>query len=218
MLDVVIATRNRHKVKELTSLLRVPGIRWHALTEFPEVGAIRETGKTFKANAVRKARAVARATSALALADDSGVEVDALGGAPGIRSARFAGAHGNDQANNDKLLRALRGLPVRRRGARYRCVLALASPTRLIARAHGTWRGRVAERPKGRRGFGYDPIFVVPRFGKTVGELSGRLKARLSHRAQAARRLRPVLERLARRARTTGTGRRTRGSRSRAAA
>ena len=158
-----------------------------------------ETGRTFDANALKKAQAVARVTGYLALADDSGLEVDALGGAPGIRSARFAGSHGDDDANNHKLLRLLGGRPLGQRRARYRCSLVLASPLKLIARARGAWEGRIAFRPAGHRGFGYDPIFLVPRFGKTVGQLPQRIKRRFSHRAMSARRLRPVLQRFVRR-------------------
>ena len=199
MLDIVIATRNRHKFRELTALLRVSGIRWHSLAEFPSVSAVEETGRTFDANAIKKARLVARATGLLTLADDSGVEIDALGGSPGTRSARFAGTHGNDLANNQKLLRLLDGLPASKRRARYRCSLALASPTRMMALTQGTWRGLIATSPRGHQGFGYDPIFVVPRLGKTVGQLPTTLKQRLSHRARAARRMRRLIQRLARR-------------------
>lgn len=196
MLDLVIATGNRHKFRELARLLRTPGIRVHSLAKFPHLRPVKETGRTFEENAAKKARAVARATKHLALADDSGLEVEALGWGPGVRSARFAGRHGDDRANNDKLLRCLAGVPPSRRRARYRCVLALAGPSGIIALARGVWRGRIAARPRGRQGFGYDPLFVVPRVHRTVGELSAAVKARLSHRADAARRMAPVLRRL----------------------
>jgi XTP/dITP diphosphohydrolase len=197
MLDVVIATGNRHKFRELTRLLAVPGVRFHSLAEFPRASAARETGRTFEENAVQKARAVAQATGHLALADDSGLEVEALGWGPGVRSARFSGRHGDDRANNEKLLRCLSGMPPSRRRARYRCVLALAQRSQTIALARGVWRGRIAARPRGRSGFGYDPLFVVPRLHRTAGELPPPVKARLSHRAAAARRLKPLLRRLA---------------------
>ena len=196
MLDLVIATRNRHKVRELKQLLAVPGIRWRSLLEFPRAPEVPETGKTFEANAIKKARAIAQATGLLALADDSGIEIEALGGRPGVRSARFAGTHGDDAANNRKLLHLLDGLPPARRGARYRCCLALVAPNGQATLAHGAWRGRIADVPRGDGGFGYDPIFLVPRLNKTVGQLSARMKHRLSHRAAAARRLRPLLRRL----------------------
>ena len=196
MLHVVIATGNRHKFNELAKLLAVPGVRWHALAEYGRAPAMAETGKTFDANAIKKARAIARWTGHLALADDSGLEVEALKWGPGVRSARFAGRHGDDEANNAKLLRALSGLPPLRRRARYRCSLALAAPSRLIAVTRGTWYGRIAPEPAGRHGFGYDPMFFVPRFGKTVGQLAPSVKRRLSHRAAAARGMRSTLVRL----------------------
>ena len=196
MLYIVIATRNQHKFRELRQLLRVPGIRWRSLRAFPRAGEVKENGRTYAANAKKKALTVARMMGSLALADDSGLEVDALRGAPGVRSARFARGHGDDQANNRKLLRLLGRRPMIQRRARYRCSLALASPTRIICVVQGRWEGRIAFRPAGSLGFGYDPIFLVPRFGKTVGELPSRVKQRLSHRAAAARRMRVVLRRL----------------------
>jgi XTP/dITP diphosphohydrolase len=218
MVEIVIATGNRHKFRELRALLAVRGIRWRPLADYAGVPAVRETGRTFEANAVKKALAVARATGQLALADDSGLEVAALGWGPGVRSARFAGAHGDDELNNRKLLHALRGLSGDRRLARYRCVLALAEPppsrwrrsagrggrsarsggAGVLAVTRGTWAGRIAETPRGRRGFGYDPVFLVPGTGKTVGQLPASLKQRLSHRAHAARRMASILRRVAR--------------------
>ena len=196
MPTIVIATTNRHKARELRGLLAAREIRWRTLSDYPRLRPVRETGKTFEANAVKKAVAVAKAVGMMALADDSGLEVEALGWGPGVRSARFAGAHGNDGANNRKLLRLLRGLPRRKRRARYQCALALASPSGVIAVAHGTWTGRIAEQPAGRGGFGYDPLFVIPRLGKTVGELPASVKRHFSHRARAARRLYRALTRL----------------------
>ena len=201
MLEIVIASGNPHKVRELKRLIAVAGLRFRSLADFPDVPAVRETGRTFQANAELKARAVARATGHLTLADDSGLEVRALGWGPGIRSARFSGRHGNDRANNAKLLRLLRRVPAGRRAARYRCVLALAAPSGVVAVTRGVWRGRIAERSRGRGGFGYDPLFFLPQLGKTVAGLPASVKATLSHRALAARRMRPALQRLARRAR-----------------
>jgi XTP/dITP diphosphohydrolase len=197
MLDIVIATGNRHKFRELVKLLAAPGICFRSLAEFPRVPLVRETGRTFAANATKKARAVARATGCTALADDSGLEVEALGWQPGVKSARFAGRHGNDRANNAKLLRELAGVTPARRRARYQCALALAGPSgKMIAVVEGAWQGRIAARARGRAGFGYDPLFIVPRLGRTVGELPASVKARHSHRAAAARRMRAVLKRL----------------------
>lgn len=196
MLDVVIATGNRHKFRELAALLAMRGIRYRSLASIAGAPRVAERGRTFEANAIAKARAVARAAGGLAIADDSGLEVEALRWEPSVRSARYAGRHGDDAANNAKLLRALRGLPTSRRRARYRCVLVLASPRRVVAVARGHWEGRIARRPRGSHGFGYDPLFEIPRRGHTVGELPASVKARLSHRARAARRLRPTLRQL----------------------
>ena len=195
-LEIVVATGNRHKLRELAELLHVSGIRWRSLAEFPEVPPVRETGSTLRANAILKAKAVARATHRVALADDSGLCVDALGGAPGVRSARYAGRHGDDDANNLKLLDALHGVPASRRRASYRCVLALAGPRRLLAVTEGVWAGSIARAPRGGQGFGYDPLFCIRRYGQTVGELRPSIKRRLSHRARAARAIRPALRRL----------------------
>ena len=195
---MVIASGNPHKVRELVALLPLRGARWRSLAEFPSLPRVPERGATFEANATRKALAVARATGLLALADDSGLEVDALRWGPGVRSARFAGRHGDDAANNRKLLRLLAGLPPSRRRARYRCALALADPARVLAVTGGAWYGRIAVAPAGARGFGYDPLFLVPAYGKTVGQLPARVKQRRSHRARAARRMMPVLRRIVR--------------------
>lgn len=193
--EIVIATRNPKKFRELQALVRCAGVRWRSLAEFPEAPPVHEHHATFEANAAKKARTAARATGRWALADDSGLEVDALRGAPGVRSARFAGRHGDDVANNAKLLRLLDGVPARRRGAQFRCVLALADARRLLAVTEGRWRGRIARAPRGRHGFGYDPVFLLPRQRKTAAELAPSVKNRLSHRGQAARRMRAVLQR-----------------------
>ncbi len=199
-MTVVVATKNAHKVRELRALLRLPKLRLLCLADLPAAPTVRETGRTFKENAVKKARAVANASGYLALADDSGIEVQALGWAPGVKSARFAGRHGNDAANNRKLLRLLQGLSMSKRQARYRCVLALASPKTLLAVTEGRWTGRIAYAPAGQRGFGYDPIVRLPSHRKTVAQLTAAEKNRLSHRARAAKRMRVRLVSLLRRA------------------
>ncbi|MBI4355760.1 MAG: non-canonical purine NTP pyrophosphatase [Candidatus Omnitrophica bacterium] len=192
---LVIATRNRHKVRELRRLLgRLPA-RFASLADFPQTPIVHENGRSFDDNAVRKARVAARATGCVALADDSGVEVDALGGRPGVRSARFAGSGATDAANNRKLLRLLRGVPSARRGACYRCSLAVATPSGRVWITRGAWRGRIATAPRGRGGFGYDPVFEIPRYRRSVAQLGAVVKQRLSHRAQAARKARAILRR-----------------------
>jgi len=195
-----VATRSAHKLRELRQLLP------SGQAELVDLGAvgvdqdIPETGATFEANARLKARAYARLTGLPTLADDSGLEVDALGGGPGVRTKRYASVDATDEQNNRKLLGALAGLPPERRGARYVCVLALAVPTvdgRLALRtARGTCRGRIADGPRGSGGFGYDPIFEPasePPGGATLGQWSAEAKNRISHRAKAARRMASIL-------------------------
>jgi len=196
MVDIVIATRNPKKLRELKALLTLPGVRWRSLADFPHGRDVRERGRTFAQNAITKARAVAKATGRWAIADDSGLEVDVLDGAPGVYSARFAGRHGDDDANNAKLLKLLAHIPPARRSARFRCVIALASPRQLLAVTEGRWEGRIAFAPKGRGGFGYDPVFLVPRRGQTAAQLPPALKHRLSHRGKAVRRMQRQLRRL----------------------
>jgi XTP/dITP diphosphohydrolase len=189
---ILLATRNAGKVRELTSLLAADGRVFEALDAHPEVGPIDETGATFEANARKKAAEAARASGMWAIGEDSGLEVDALGGAPGVRSARFAGPHGDDAANIARLLREVGAEKLRR--ARFRCVLALAQPDgRVVAIAAGTCEGRIADAPRGTGGFGYDPCFVPDGRSATMAELSQAEKDALSHRGRAARALLPLL-------------------------
>lgn len=196
-LEIVIATRNPKKARELARLMRGLPVRWRSLQEFPDAPTIREDGRTFRENAIKKALLSAHTTKRLALADDSGLLVKALGNRPGVRSARFAGRHGADEANNLKVLRLLRQVRGLRRAAAFSCVLALADPRRrILAITEGHLPGLIALQPQGRGGFGYDPIFWIPRLGKTAAQLSLSKKNQLSHRAQAARRMRTRLVRL----------------------
>lgn len=192
---VVLATRNPKKLKELQRLTRGLYVRWLTLRAFPRLPPVVEDGRTFAANARKKALAVARATGHVAVADDSGLEVDALRGKPGVRSARYAGQRAGDAANNRKLLRALRRLPAARRGAQFRCCIAVADSRGRVATVEGRVRGRIADRPRGRSGFGYDPLFLIPRYRRTFAELGPRIKDRLSHRARALRKARPLIQR-----------------------
>ena len=197
---IVVATRSQHKLRELRELLH-PQVA--ELVDLDDVGIpddVDETGETFEANARLKARTYGRLSGLPTLADDSGLEVDALDGGPGVRTKRYSGADATDESNNVKLLGALAGLPPERRGARYVCVLALALPGpdgRLAIRTtRGTLRGRIAVAPKGTGGFGYDPIFEPegqPPGGETVGQWSAEAKNRVSHRARAAARMAKVL-------------------------
>ncbi len=198
----MVATRSEHKLRELRELLRLERSDLVSLDELGIPGDPVEDGLTFETNARIKARAAARATGLPALADDSGLEVDALGGAPGVRTRRYAGPDATDAENNAKLLRELADVPAGRRGARYVCVLALALPDptsagglRLVTR-RGTSRGRIAGSPRGDGGFGYDPLFEPAREapgGRTFGEYPRAEKDAISHRGRAARRMVPVL-------------------------
>ena len=177
---LVVATRNAHKLRELAGLLAP-----HEVVALPEnVILPDETGDTFAANALIKARAVHEATGLPALADDSGLEVDALGGAPGVRSARFAGDAASDADNLAKLLRELDGVPVEGRAARFRCVVALVEGARETL-GTGTLEGRIALHPRGAGGFGYDPAFVPDGADRTVGEMGNEEKDAISHRSRA---------------------------------
>ncbi len=193
-MKVVLASNNPGKLRELDAVLRPIG--WELVAQgslgVPEA---EETGTTFEANALLKARHAAACTGQAALADDSGIEVDALDGRPGVYSARYAGPQCDDEANNRLLLQELEGVPEEQRGARYQCVIALVrtaeDPAPLLAR--GAWEGRILEAPQGRNGFGYDPLFYVPTHGCASAELAPGVKNALSHRGMA---LRALVERL----------------------
>jgi XTP/dITP diphosphohydrolase len=196
---LLVATRSPHKLRELRELLHLEHTDLVSLDDVGIPGDPEETGETFETNAAIKARAGFRASALPTLADDSGLEVDALDGGPGVRTRRYAGEHASDPQNNAKLLSALNGLPPSRRGARYVCVLALALPgstgprggLRLIL-TRGTTRGRIATEPRGTEGFGYDPIFEPrsePPGGRTLGLWTSAEKHAISHRARAARRM-----------------------------
>lgn len=186
MQKVVLATGNAGKVRELANLLADFGFDVVAQTEL-NVESVEETGLTFIENAILKARHAAKVTGLPALADDSGLAVDALGGAPGIYSARYAGEDASDQQNLDKLLQALKEVPDEKRQAQFHCVLVYMrhaeDPTPLVF--HGRWPGVITHEPAGQGGFGYDPIFYVPSEGKTAAELTRDEKSAISHRGQA---------------------------------
>ena len=201
---LLVATRSRHKLRELSQLLDLPaGVELVSPDDVGIPDEPEETGETFEANARLKARWYARRSGLPTLADDSGLEVDALDGGPGVRARRDAGAPAPAAAPNAKLLRALSGLPPERRGARYVCALALALPAETGPRGglgtvirRGTCRGRIATEPKGDGGFGYDPIFEPwsePPGGETLGLWSAEAKNAISHRSRAARRMAPLL-------------------------
>ncbi len=181
----MIATTNTGKVREIRAALEAVGWLVKAQSDFGEMPDVREDGPTYAANALKKAHTAAARLGLTALGDDSGLEVDALDGAPGMYSARFAGAQATDAQNRRLLLERLRGIPGPRRGARFRCVMALVSPRGVSRVVEGMVEGRIGEEETGDGGFGYDPIFVVERTGRTYAELPGDEKNRISHRARA---------------------------------
>ncbi len=188
---ILIASSNQGKIKEISALLSPYGFEVKTLKDFPEITPPEETGKSFFENALLKARYYAEKTGVPSLADDSGIEVDALNGAPGIYSARFAGKGATDEENNKKLLELLKDVPEEKRTARFVCVMVLYHPSGKYLVAKGVWEGRIATSPRGSHGFGYDPLFLVKEldYKKTSAELLPEEKNRLSHRAKALKEL-----------------------------
>jgi XTP/dITP diphosphohydrolase len=193
---IAIASRNVHKLREIGRICEDWPVTWVSIRERPEAPwpDVEETGSTYLDNALLKAHAVAGALDLPALADDSGIEVDALGGGPGPRSARYAGESATDEQNLRQLIRATAGVPGGGRTARYRCVAALAMPGGHELHAEATCEGILVSRPRGSDGFGYDPIFVPAGWDRTMAELSPEEKDRISHRGRAFRALRALLE------------------------
>jgi XTP/dITP diphosphohydrolase len=191
--ELVLATRNPDKARELTSLLADSGVTIRTLAEFPLAPEVEEEGETCEANAIKKAEVIAQFTGLPAVADDTGLEVDALGGRPGVHAARFAGEHATYEDNWRKLLRELEKVPRPKRRARFITVAALAAPPHPVRIAKGVLEGVISEDPAGTKGFGYDPVFYVPDLGKTLAELSPEEKNRISHRARAFAEMREIL-------------------------
>ena len=186
---IVLATRNAGKIKELNDLLAGYGLTVLGLADFPEIGEIEETGVTFAENAALKARTVAQATGLVALADDSGLVVDALGGAPGVYSARYSDPGATDERNNEKLLNVMKDVPEAKRGCRFVSLVAAIAPNGEEILAEGRWEGRVLSAPRGNGGFGYDPLFLDPELNQSAAELSREDKNARSHRGRALRAL-----------------------------
>ncbi|HEX7066077.1 MAG TPA: XTP/dITP diphosphatase [Bacillales bacterium] len=185
MKKVIIATRNEGKVKEFAALFQRFGIEVRSLLDFEEAIDVEETGTTFAENAILKAETISEQFGEIVIADDSGVVVDALDGRPGVYSARYAGEQKSGQANIDKVLRELEGVPLEQRTARFVCVLAVADPERETETFSGSCEGLIALERSGKNGFGYDPIFYLPDRQKTMAELAKSEKNRISHRARA---------------------------------
>ena len=192
-MKIIIATRNKGKAKEIKEILKDLDIEILTLDDFPGIPAPLEDGKSFKENALKKARFATQHLNMPVLADDSGLEVDALGKQPGILSARYAGENATDEENNRKLLKELSGIPLKKRNACYKCVIAVVFPSAREEVVTGSCNGLIALEPKGKGGFGYDPLFYVPEYGKTMAELPPEIKNRISHRGKALAKLRKKL-------------------------
>lgn len=197
---ILVASSNPGKVAELKACVGTE-VAWVGLGDFGHINQIEEDGATFAENARKKAVGYAKTTGLWTLADDSGLVVDALGGAPGVNSARFSGQRSSDRRltdlrNIEKLLRLLEGVPEQKRTARFVCCLCLASAEKVLIETEGALEGLITQRPRGENGFGYDPIFFVPSLQKTVAELSSAEKNAISHRGNAIRQLRPLLQEL----------------------
>ncbi len=191
---MVLATRNTGKIREIRQTLAdVPGLELLTCEDLGGWPEVEETGETLEENAVAKARALSRRFGTAALADDSGLEVDALGGEPGVRSSRYAGPEGDSERNMDRLLAELEGVPEARRTARFVCVMALALPGGETRMTRGTCEGRILAGRRGKGGFGYDPIFLPAGFDRSMAELSLREKNAISHRGKALRAMKELL-------------------------
>ncbi len=191
----MLATNNRHKAAELQALLSDVGVKLRTLAEFPDAPEVVEDGTTCEANAIKKATAIANHTGLPAMADDTGLMVEALGGRPGVYAARYAGEQATYEDNCRKLLGELQGVPVAKRGARFVTVVAFVPrPDAQAQVVEGALDGVIAEQPAGTYGFGYDPVFVVPELGKTLAQLTSEEKNRISHRARALAKVREILQ------------------------
>ncbi|RSD23352.1 XTP/dITP diphosphatase [Mesobacillus subterraneus] len=191
---VIIATKNRGKAKEFEKLFLPKGLTVKTLLDFPELEDVEETGTTFEENAILKAEAISKVLGVRVIADDSGLEVDALEGRPGVYSARYAGPEKNDENNIDKVLEELQHVPESKKTARFCCALAMAEPGKDTLTVFGTCEGRILNERRGTNGFGYDPIFFVDAESKTMAELSSEEKNSISHRANAILKLEQALK------------------------
>jgi len=196
MMELLVATGNRGKFREIEELLRDTVTKLYSLEDFPGIPQVEEDGATFTENAVKKGQSAAHATGKPVIADDSGLEVDLLGGRPGVYSARFAGEDADDSENNSRLLVELANLPGDQRTAAFRCVIALCFPDGSCRTFTGALKGVILNEPRGTGGFGYDPLFLVPEYGLTLAELPMEVKNTISHRGKALARLKEYLAKL----------------------
>jgi len=190
---IVLATRNVHKAREMKEILIKPGLIIANLSDFAHIPQVEEGGLSFYENALHKALTTARETGLVAVADDSGLEVDCLGGRPGVHSARYAGENADDDANNRRLMAEMAGVPLPQRGAAFICWVVAASPSGHVLSAKGECRGCVLDEPRGRQGFGYDPLFYSPELACTFAQIPPPVKNLVSHRARALKKLKRLL-------------------------
>jgi len=193
-MQIVIATKNEGKIREIERILELENVEFLTFGDFKDWPQVEESGSAFKENAILKAQAVSSFTGLPVLADDSGLEVDVLGGEPGVMSARYAGPHCLTADNNAKLLEKLEGIHSPKRTARFRCVAAFAGYNGILLLAEGNCSGHIALEPRGSGGFGYDPLFIPNGYAKTIAELSAEEKNKISHRGKAFRALKKQLE------------------------
>ncbi|MBX9973250.1 XTP/dITP diphosphatase [Cytobacillus firmus] len=193
MQEVIIATKNAGKAREFERMFKPLGYEVKTMLDYPDFQDVEETGSTFEENAILKAEAVSKAFGRMVIADDSGLIIDALGGKPGIYSARYAGEEKNDQKNMDKVLDELESIPDHKRHARFYCALAIAAPGKTTETAAGTCEGHILREKRGTYGFGYDPIFFAEAKGKAMAELMPEEKSQISHRANALKKLEELL-------------------------
>lgn len=186
-MELVLATKNEDKIREIKEILVSGKFRIYSLLDFPELPPILENGKTLEENAFKKAKFCFQHTKMTSLADDTGLEIYALGGKPGVLSSRYAGMGATYEDNVRKLLKEMEDVPESKRGARFRCVVVIVETDGKIYKAEGNLEGRITTKPRGRGGFGYDPVFLIPFLGKTLAELSLEEKNRISHRGTAVR-------------------------------
>jgi XTP/dITP diphosphohydrolase len=191
--EIVVATRNRGKLREIAAILTFSSARFLSLNDFPDIPEIVEDGKTFFENALIKAKSVARLTGRISVADDSGLTVDALGGRPGIFSARYAGENASDEDRYRKLLKEMESVPEGKRGGAFVCAAAVALPFGKADVVQAEWRGEITFAPSGSNGFGYDPVFFIAEENRTVAELDPPVKNKISHRAQAFGKLKKIM-------------------------
>ena len=193
-MELVVATRNAKKLGEIKEILRGLKLKILSLEDFPHAPYINEDGKTFMENAAKKAVKIARWTRKLTLGEDSGLCIDALLGAPGVYSSRFCGKNKDDLKNNQRVLKLLKNIPLKKRAAHYTCAVALADKHGLISAVGGRCSGLIGLKMKGTYGFGYDPLFIIPHYGKTFAQLGPALKHKISHRYRALKKILPIVQ------------------------